>query len=201
MKENVESIETVAVIGLGYVGLPLLKLMNDVGLKTLGIDIDKERIEKLKLGQSYIDGISDDNLKSLNTEFNIGYDQISSADVILICVPTPLNKAGLPDLSPLKSVIDGIIPHITTDQLICLESTTYPGCTYEMITSQLSQRGFSPGEDINIAFSPEREDPGNGFYKTNNIPKLVGGATPNCAKRAESFYKQFIEKVKVVSSC
>ena len=193
--------DKIAIIGLGYVGVPLLIRLSEVGFDVLGIDIDKTRIENLKNGISYIDNVSDDAVKNLNAVFETSFNMLSSVDVIVICVPTPLDYQSTPDLKPLKSAIENILPFVQTGQLICLESTTYPGCTSELLAEKLKSDGYSIGTQINVSFSPEREDPGNNHYNTSNTLKLVGGITKECAVRANAFYSKFIEKTHVVSSC
>ena len=193
--------EKVAVIGLGYVGVPLLIRLSEVGFSVLGIDIDETRVEYLKNGTSYINNINDDAVRNLNASFETSFDKLSDVDVIVICVPTPLDSEDAPDLEPLKSAIQNILPFINVGQLICLESTTYPGCTSELLAKKVEARGYLIGEQVNISFSPEREDPGNSRYHTLNTPKLIGGITKKCATRANKFYEKFINDTHVVSSC
>ena len=193
--------EKVAVIGLGYVGVPLLKRLSEVGFDVLGVDIDETRIECLKNGISYIDNISDEVVRNLNATFENKFSKLSKVDIIVICVPTPLGDDDIPDLQPLKLAIESILPFIRAGHLICLESTTYPGCTSELLAEKVKFHGFAVGDQVNIAFAPEREDPGNNQYHTSNTPKLVGGITAKCATRANIFYEKFIEKTHVVSSC
>tara|TARA_B100001093_G_C26785635_1_gene996529 strand:+ start:218 stop:1522 length:1305 start_codon:yes stop_codon:yes gene_type:complete len=195
---------SVSIIGLGYVGLPLSLLFAKNGIKTIGIDIDPEKINLLKKGQSYIKHIDAKLLNSIIKNGNFipttYLKEISNTDAIIICLPTPLNKYKEPDLSYLHGILDNMKMHIRRGQLISLESTTYPGTTEELIKPLIINRGFTPGEDFFVVYSPEREDPGNKKYSTDNIPKVVGGLTKNCSKIGLEFYKSIIQTVHRVST-
>lgn len=194
----------VTVIGLGYVGLPLALEIAETGYDVLGIDISKPKLEKLNNGKSYVIDIPDDKVKKLiNYKFRVSDDfsLISQSDVIIICVPTPLNKTKDPDVTILTSVISEIVNYITQGTLIILESTTYPGTTEELIKFEIeNQRNIQAGEDFFLCFSPERIDPGNKHYQVKNTPKVIGGITPVCTELGMLLYKTFIDHVVVASS-
>ena len=195
---------TIGVIGLGYVGLPLACEFIHNGISVIGFDISESKVQQLQSGQSYIQDISNDTVQSCmdsnlftpTTDFSL----ISNVDVISICVPTPLRKTKDPDMSYIVSALDSILPHLTTGQLIILESTTYPGTTEEVLQPRLEERGFTIGEDLFLVFSPERVDPGNQTYTTKNTPKVVGGVTESCTTLACSVYEHSIDKTVPVSS-
>lgn len=204
IREN-NSMKT-AVIGLGYVGLPLLLQFAQSGLTVCGIDIDKEKIAKLQQGQSYISNIPDSQiakalqsgLLSCSTEF----DSIANVDACLICVPTPLTKNREPDLQYVLGTARAIAPYLKAGTLVVLESTTYPGTTDTEVRIALETgSGLIAGEHFFLAFSPEREDPGNAASHVSSIPKVVGGLTPECLRRAESLYSLIAPRTVPVSSC
>ena len=194
----------VGVIGMGYVGLPLSLAFANSGFKTWGIDIDEKKIERLIQGHSYINDISDSEIKSVvNTGKLIptsDYNVIKELDAVIICVPTPLNKTKDPDISYILSVCDELEPRLHKDMLVILESTTYPGFTREVLIPRIEKRGFKVGEEIFVAFSPERVDPGNKRYGIKNTPKVIGGATERCLNVCKLLYQQVIDRVIPVSS-
>lgn len=193
----------IGIIGLGYVGLPIALRFIDVGQKVIGFDIDPTKVAKIKDGKSYIGHISDEKVRHAAAngfEPTTDFSHISKVDSIIICVPTPLNKYREPDMSYIISTLDTIMPHIRKGQLISLESTTYPGTTDEEIVPRVEKRGFKVGEDVFVVFSPEREDPGNPKFHTQNTPKIVGGVTSKCLQLGVELYSRIIDKVVPVSS-
>jgi UDP-N-acetyl-D-glucosamine dehydrogenase len=192
----------IAVIGLGYVGLPLLLRYASVGYKVLGIDIDAAKIKMLHQCQSYIGHISNEKISALKNNFAVTTDfsKLKEADAIILCVPTPLNKYREPDLSFVLNTIESTLPFLRADQIISLESTTYPGTTEEELKPRVESAGLKVGENIFLVFSPEREDPGNPDFETSTIPKICGGCTANCLQVGLALYNQVINKVVPVSS-
>lgn len=194
----------VSVIGLGYVGLPLAVEKAKVGFSVLGIDQNPVRAGKINRGENYIGDVNDAELFSLVQEGKIkastGFEQLSDADVIVICVPTPLTPNREPDISYVVNVTKEIAARLRPGQLVTLESTTYPGTTTEVILPMLEQSGLKVGEEFFLAFSPERVDPGNKRYTTKNTSKVVGGVTPACLDVACTFYRQAVLDVVPVSS-
>ena len=195
---------TVGVIGLGYVGLPLVMEFCRAGFQVIGFDVDKDKTDSLNSGESYIRHIASDDVKAmvdtgrLNATEDFG--RIVEADAILICVPTPLTDDNEPDLSYIVSTGESIVPHLRPGQLIVLESTTYPGTTNEVLKVVLEKSGLKAGEDFLLAYSPEREDPGNPTYSTGKIPKVVGGCDDNALDAADALYTQIVVKTIRVSS-
>lgn len=194
----------VSVIGLGYVGLPLALTFAKKGIKVIGFDVNKKVISNINSGKSYIHHINSETVldarKKDLIEATEDFSRISEVDVIIICVPTPLNKYREPDLSYIKSTISSIAKYLKKGQIISLESTTYPGTSEEVLKPTIENEGFKIGEDFFLVYSPEREDPGNKIFSTQNIPKLVGGISPQCSKLGELLYLQIIEKVILLSS-
>lgn len=194
----------IAVIGLGYVGLPLVCEFADRGFTAKGIDVDTQKILAVRQGRSYIGDIETSWLKKLVKNGKLSadnhFDFLSEADAIIICVPTPLNRAKDPDISFILSVTEEIKKRIRPGQLVVLESTTYPGTTEEVILPALQQSGLVCGRDFFLCFSPERVDPGNPQYKTRDIPKVVGGVTPACTQVGKELYAQIIKQVFTVST-
>jgi UDP-N-acetyl-D-glucosamine dehydrogenase len=194
----------VGVVGMGYVGLPLAVEIAKAGISVVGIDVDSSKVHRINGGESYIPDVPSSSVAKhvagkrfrAVTEFNV----IQELDAIIICVPTPLGKTKDPDLSMVVSAVDRIAENQRTDQLIVLESTTYPGTTEELILPKLEESGLKVGRDFFLAFSPERVDPGNPVYNTFNTPKVIGGVTPQCLEVASRLYKNFIEKVVPVTS-
>ncbi len=190
---------TVAVLGLGYVGLPLALELAEAGFKVFGIDIDLRKIESLLKGESYIEDVPHDrllsSLKSGRLIPSSDFQVLSSVSAISICVPTPLRKTKDPDLSFIIASLDAIESYLHSGMLVVLESTTYPGTTREMFSPRLLAKNLQVGKDIFIAFSPERVDPGNKIYNTRNTPKVVGGMTPRCTEVAQALYQYAVDKV------
>jgi len=193
-----------AIVGLGYAGLPLAMALISCGVPVLGYDIDLVRVEKLQAGESYIADVPSAAIaQAIETgllEVASSPDALKRADVIHICVPTPLSKTKEPELSFVLSATRTVAEHLRVGQLIILESTTYPGTTEELVRPLLESEGLRVGEDVFLAYSPERIDPGNGSYGITNTPKIVGGATPTCTALASAFYKRVVEDVVPVSS-
>ena len=194
---------TIGIVGLGYVGLPLMLRYVEVGFKVLGFDIDSVKVNKLMLGESYIEHIpasliqnSIENGFSATTDFS----RIGEVDAIIICVPTPLTKHREPDLSYVIGTMENLLPYIREQQIISLESTTYPGTTDEELLPRIEKQGFKVGENIYLVYSPEREDPGNPDFSTKTIPKVCGGVTKNCLNIGLKLYSQIIDLVVPVSS-
>ena len=195
----------VGVVGLGYVGLPLLLQFCRCGNRTLGFDIDEAKIKAIQAGQSYIHHIPSSDLaearKGGKLEVTADFSRIGEADAIIICVPTPLTRHREPDISYILSTGKQIGPHLKRGQLVVLESTTYPGTTAEDLKPVLEQlSGLKAGVDFHLAFSPEREDPGNPKFKTADIPKVVGGLTAECGRHAAALYGQARLQTVLVSS-
>jgi UDP-N-acetyl-D-glucosamine dehydrogenase len=194
----------VAIIGMGYVGLPLAVEFARVGFKVTGLDIDAEKIGALQAGDSYIPDIPSTTVRSLvkDGRFHPTTDPeaLKNMDTVTICVPTPLRKTKDPDLSYIMNSVEVIRRSLHPGQLIILESTTYPGTTEEMVLPTLEETGLKVGRDFFLAFSPERVDPGNKQYTTRNTPKVVGGITAECTQLARTLYEQAIDKVISVSS-
>jgi len=195
---------TAAVIGLGYVGLPLAIEYADAGIRVIGIDSDGAKIRAIRSGNSYVDDVPSESIRGAveNGLFRAtsDYSALAEADTVNICVPTPLRKTKDPDLSYVVTAAEQVAKYIHRDMLIVLESTTYPGTTDELLVPMFEERGFTVGKDIFLAFSPERVDPGNPQYSTKNIPKVVGGATPQCTKMAAALYTGVMERVHPVST-
>jgi UDP-N-acetyl-D-glucosamine dehydrogenase len=191
----------VGVIGLGYVGLPLACAFADKGFPVTGIDVDSKKIAAIRNGKSYINDISSAELKKLkNLTATSSYEVIRDLDVVIVCVPTPLNRVKDPDISYIVSAAEAILENLVPGKLIILESTTYPGTTEEVILPTLSKSGYSVGKDFFLCFSPERIDPGNPEFHTRNIPKVVGGVTPACTRLAALLYRNITPSVHTVSS-
>lgn len=195
---------TVAVIGLGYVGLPLAVEFAKKGFKALGVDLDRRKIRSINRGDSYILDIPSEELaplvKNRLLKATHDYSKLKGADAIIICVPTPLRKTKDPDMSFIISAAEAIAKNLRKGQVIVLESTTYPGTTEEVILPMLEATGLKVGKDFSLGFSPERIDPGNPRYLTHNIPKVVSGMTKICRDNIEFLYSQIVEKVISVSS-
>lgn len=195
---------TVAVIGLGYVGLPLLRVMHDVGFSTLGFDVDQRKIDKLKKGESYLQHLGEDFVTELSKsdrfDASSNAEDLAKADILILCVPSPIGKHNEPDLSYIVESTRLIAKVLRPGQLVCLESTTYPGTTRGDCLPILQESGLEPGTDFFVAFSPEREDPGRKDFSTSSIPKLVGGIDPTSTKLATAFYSAGIGQTVAVES-
>jgi len=208
LKKQIEAVRrkeiTAGVIGLGYVGLPLVMEFVSSGFKTIGFDIDPEKIRQLKAGKSYFHHIPSERVKAVlrddRFDCTVDFDRLREVDVIAICVPTPLNKYREPDLSYVEETTRAIAKTLRKGQLVILESTTYPGTTDELLLPILERAGLKVGEDFFLAFSPEREDPGNPGFTTRTIPKVVGGYTSACKRFIEAFYGEIFDEVVSVSS-
>ncbi len=195
----------VTVVGLGYVGLPMAVTVARKGFKVLGVDVSDHAVNSVNAGKNYIGDVDDNELKELVEKGMLratrDYSEVAETSVIMIAVPTPLDKYQQPDSSYVRAATESLVDHVTPGTLVILESTTYPGTTEEIIAPLFEDKGFTIGEDIFIAFSPERVDPGNQQYKTNNTPKVVGGMTEKCNKVSEVFYKAILDaEVYAVSS-
>jgi nucleotide sugar dehydrogenase len=186
-----------AVVGLGYVGLPLAQAAVAAGLTVLGFDVDGDVVDAVQSGRSHIDDVSDEDVSAMVAAgFRATADeQDLKADVIVICVPTPLADEGGPDLRAVVGASETVARHLGPGTLVVLESTTWPGTTEEVVLPILERPGLQVGRDVHLAFSPERIDPGNATYGVQNTPKVVGGVTPACGDAAEAFYSRFIRTV------
>jgi UDP-N-acetyl-D-glucosamine dehydrogenase len=194
----------VAIVGAGYVGVPLGQVFAEAGRSVLLVDRDAERVAQLNRGESYIEDVPSDVLRRLVDEGALrattDYDELRDADAILIALPTPLSKQREPDLSIVNSAAEEIAARLRKGHLVVLESTTYPGTTREEILPRLEASGLRVGEDFNLAFSPERVDPGRLDWTTKNVPKVVGGITDACSERAAALYESAVDSVHRVSS-
>ncbi len=195
----------IGVVGLGYVGLPLAVEFARAGFRVTGIDVNADKVARIKRGDNYIQDVNDETLRALvkagMLTATCDFRAARQLDAVSICVPTPLSKTGDPDISFMLAARDALLPHIKPPLLFVLESTTYPGSTQELVVAPFEERGLVVGRDVAVAFSPERVDPGNPVYKTHNTPKVVGGVTPQCIKVASMLYATIIEKIVPVSSC
>lgn len=198
---SIETKETIGIIGLGYVGLPLL-INFGKSYNVLGFDSDEKKVEIINSGNSNIDHIPSSDIKNLVSNGSVAtsdFSKINLVDAIIICVPTPITIHREPDLSYVKNVINQITPFLKAGQLISLESTTYPGTTEEVIGKNVQNAGFEIGKDIFITYSPEREDPGSKF-KLQDIPKVIGGITDECLSRGAKLYSSVFKDVVKVNS-
>jgi UDP-N-acetyl-D-glucosamine dehydrogenase len=187
-----------AVIGLGYVGLPLACAASARGLRGIGLDVSERVVALLESGHSLVDDLSDadiDGMKANGFRATTQESELARADVIVICVPTPLAQEGAPDLGAVRSAAETVSRHVTPGTLVILESTTWPGTTEEVLVPILERSGLRSGVDLHVAFSPERIDPGNPTYGITNTPKVVGGVTPESGDRAVAFYETFVDRV------
>jgi UDP-N-acetyl-D-glucosamine dehydrogenase len=194
---------TIGIVGLGYVGLPLMLRYCEVGYKVLGFDIDQSKVDILLDGKSYIEHIPEQaiqNAVAKGFEPTTNFSRASEADALILCVPTPLNKYREPDLSFVLDTTDSLVPYLRSEQVVSLESTTYPGTTDEELLPRLESYGLKVGKDIFLVYSPEREDPGNPDFTTRTIPKVCGGHTPSCLEVGLALYRQVIDNVVPVSS-
>jgi UDP-N-acetyl-D-glucosamine dehydrogenase len=196
----------IAVVGLGYVGLPLSLQFARVGIEVLGLDVDKNKVDALNAGRSYIKHIEAPEIaemvKAGKFSASVEFSRVSETEAAIICVPTPLNKNREPDISYIVETGKSIAPHMAKGCLVVLESTTYPGTTDEDLKDVLEAgSGMKAGIDFHLAFSPEREDPGNPESKVAFIPKVVGGYTPECLRKAVNLYGRAIRTIIPVSSC
>jgi UDP-N-acetyl-D-glucosamine dehydrogenase len=196
--------QTIAIIGAGYVGVPLAEVFGQAGHTILLVDTVPERVEMLNRGESYIDDVSSESLKELvdagKLKATVDYDDLRDADAILIALPTPLSPQREPDLSIVLDSAREISTRLKPGQLVVLESTTYPGTTRERLLPTLEESGLKAGEDFHLAFSPERVDPGREDWTTKTTPKVVGGLTEECTRRALDLYGSAVDSVVEVSS-
>ncbi|MCX6879873.1 MAG: nucleotide sugar dehydrogenase [Verrucomicrobia bacterium] len=196
---------TIAIVGLGYVGLPLLLAYARAGHRVIGFDIDPAKTAQLSAGRSYIKHISSDQvavaLAGGKLEATTDFSRIADADAVILCVPTPLDRHFEPDLSYVRDTLDAVVPHLQSGTTLSLESTTYPGTTEEEVVPRVTARGLLPGESVFVVYSPEREDPGNPIFSATNIPKVVGGLTPACLQAGVALYQAAFDTVVPVSSC
>ena len=197
-------IKSIGVVGLGYVGLPLVLSYAAKGFQAIGFDIDSSKINSLRSGRSYIKHIPSEPVATALADGHLDattdFSRIRECDAIILCVPTPLNQHFEPDLSYVTNTLDSVVPHLRTGQTLSLESTTYPGTTEEEVVTRVESAGFTVGKDIYVVYSPEREDPGNPQYSATNIPKVVGGHTPNCLEAGIALYSAAFDQVVPVSS-
>lgn len=202
--EKIESRQAViGIVGLGYVGLPLMLRYQSVGLRVLGFDIDAEKTVKLNRGESYIEHIAAADIaraRAEGFEATTDFARIGEADAVILCVPTPLNKYREPDMSFVINTTDAVKPYLRAGQVLSLESTTYPGTTEEELLPRAEENGLKVGEDIFLVYSPEREDPGNPNFETRTIPKVIGGHTAACLEAGLALYRAAIDTVVPVSS-
>ncbi|MER6084911.1 nucleotide sugar dehydrogenase [Streptomyces sp. NPDC001833] len=196
-EEQTDSFE-LAVIGLGYVGLPLAREASLVGLRVAGLDLDPRVVEGLNAGHSHVDDVSDEDVARMRAAGFTAYTDdkcLARAQTVVICVPTPLSEDGGPDLSAVTSAVRAVAGRLRRGRLVVLESTTYPGTTEEIVRPLLEESGLRAGEDFALAFSPERIDPGNTTHGLRQTPKVVGGCTPACAAKAAAFYGKLVDTV------
>src|SRR5829696_248206 len=194
----------VGVIGLGYVGLPLLVEFADRGFRVTGFEVDEAKAKQINAGGSYIGDVPSRRLKEVvdakRLRATTDFDHLSDCDAIIICVPTPLRKTKEPDVSYILAAAEEITKRLRRGHLIILESTTYPGTTDEVLLPMFEDKGLKLDEDFLLAFSPERVDPGNPSFLTHNIPKVVGGVTPDSTTVAAHLYSQIVNDVHAVTS-
>jgi UDP-N-acetyl-D-glucosamine dehydrogenase len=193
---------SIGIVGLGYVGLPLAVEFAEAGLPVIAVDVDDAKVAAIRAGKSYIEDIPSERLAAVleRIDAQTHYAPLARADAVLICVPTPLSANREPDLGPLLSASRALAEIVQAGQLVVLESTTYPGTTREQVQPLLEAHGLKVGEDIFLAFSPERVDPGRTDYTLRNTPKLVGGITPVCTDRAVALYETVCDQVIRVSA-
>ena len=194
---------TIGIVGLGYVGLPLVLRYAQVGYRVLGFDIDAPRVDALNRGISPIEHITAEQVNGAITagfEATADFARVADADALILCVPTPLDKHREPDLSFVIGTTQSLLPYLRADQIVSLESTTYPGTTDEELAPRIAAKGFTIGEDIFLVYSPEREDPGNPNFSTRTIPKICGGHTSACLAAGMALYGHVIDQVIPMSS-
>jgi len=195
---------SIGVVGMGYVGLPLMLAAQAVGYRVLGFDVDPSKVEQVNAGRSYLRHISSDRLAAATSHGRLGataqFEEIKSVDAIIICVPTPLTANREPDLTFVERTAETIAPHLREGHLVVLESTTWPGTTAEVVKPILERGSLRCGRDFFLAFSPEREDPGNAEFSTRTIPKVVGGDDEGSCKLVGALYGSIVERVVTVSS-
>lgn len=203
LKERINNKEAIiGIVGLGYVGLPLMLRFADMGYRVIGIDVDSSKNKLLNQGKSYIEHIPSEHISKVQNRIfaTSDFSKSSEADALILCVPTPLDKYREPDLSFVLQTTDALLPYLRAGQVISLESTTYPGTTEEELKPRIESTGLKIGEDVFLVYSPEREDPGNANFTTSTIPKVCGGDTPACIEAGMALYSTVIEQVIKVSS-
>ncbi|MCK4956344.1 MAG: nucleotide sugar dehydrogenase, partial [Candidatus Cloacimonetes bacterium] len=192
-----EKTAVIGVVGLGYVGLPMAVTVARKGFKVVGVDVSEHAVTNVNNGVNYIGDVDDAELKQLvenkMLSASLSYECMNECDVIMVAVPTPLDKYQQPDSSYIRSSIKSLAENVSKDTLVILESTTYPGTTQEILVPAFEEKGFEVGKDIFIAFSPERVDPGNKDFKTNNTPKVVGGVSEKCNELSKDFYESILD--------
>jgi UDP-N-acetyl-D-glucosamine dehydrogenase len=195
-------VKTVGIIGLGYVGLPLAVAFAQEGCEIVAVDVDARKVEAIEAGDSYIEDVPSESLRACKDRIQVTtrYARLAKADAVLICVPTPLTRNREPDLGPLMDTSRSLAEVLQPNQLVVLESTTYPGTTRERVAPLLEESGLAAGRDFHLAFSPERVDPGRTDFTLRNTPKVLGGLTEACVKRAEELYGLVCESLIRVSS-
>jgi len=206
LKQSIDNKEAlVGIIGLGYVGLPLVKAFTDAGFKTMGFDVDASKVESLVAGKSYIKHLPGEWISGCIAEGKFtptsDLSRLAEPDALLICVPTPLSDSRDPDLFYVEETTKAIAKTLRPGQLVVLESTTYPGTTRDVMLPILKEKGLEPGKDFFLAYSPEREDPGNPNFSASAIPKVVGGLDPASLELADALYSHAVVNTVPVSSC
>lgn len=193
----------IGIVGLGYVGQPLALRFAEMGFRVIGFDIDAEKVRMLNGGRSDIEHISDAAIARANAngmESTVSFERTKEADALILCVPTPLNRYREPDLGFVIRTVESLVPYLRPEQIVSLESTTYPGTTEEELLPRIESTGLKVGRDVFLVYSPEREDPGNPDFTTNTIPKVVGGCSPSCLEAGIALYQTVIDRVVPVSS-
>lgn len=193
----------IGVFGLGYVGLPLVIRFAEAGFEVIGFDIDEEKIAAINEGRSYLNTVSNESIAAATQRglaATSDYARAKVLDALIICVPTPLNRYREPDLSFVTSTVENVLPYTKAGQILSLESTTYPGTTEELIKPLLESQGFEIGQNYHLVYSPEREDPGNKSFTTQQIPKVCGGSTENCLTAGVALYSEVVDRVIPVSN-
>ena len=195
----------IGVVGLGYVGLPLILAFAAKGFRCVGFDIDAAKVAAINAGTSYIAHIDAAHIQAgVAAKLIVAtadFSRIAGVDAVILCVPTPLDRHMEPDLSYVTHTLDAVVPHLRPGSVLSLESTTYPGTTEEELVSRVAARGLVPGESVFVVYSPEREDPGNPHFAATNIPKVVGGHTPACLAAGAALYQAAFDTIVPVSSC
>ena len=192
----------IGIVGLGYVGLPLVVAFAEAGRDVLALDVDARKLDAIREGTSYIEDVASDRLQAVHGKITATsrYAQLAHCDAVIVCVPTPLTANREPDLGPLVSASRSIADVLQPGQLVVLESTTYPGTTRERLVPLLEESGLRAGKDFNVAFSPERVDPGRTDFTLRTTPKVVGGLTEACAERTEALYREICDTIVRVST-
>jgi UDP-N-acetyl-D-glucosamine dehydrogenase len=195
-------VSTVGIIGLGYVGLPLAVAFAEEGCEVIAVDVDARRVADVTAGRSYVEDVPPERLRAVAARISAttSYAELAKADAVLICVPTPLTPNREPDLGPLLEATRSLTGSLRADQLVVLESTTYPGTTRERVAPLLEESGLAAGRDFHLAFSPERVDPGRTDFTLRSTPKVLGGLTAACGDRAQALYERVCDTIVRVSS-